>query len=505
MAAHRYWRLRRVLSYSDAALELAELRLTLSGVSVDGSAVLSSSVPPLTGDLASLKDGSAASSARFDARANLDFTWDFGGPQDVDGVATKVGLAPSEGLFFTTLMCSDDGITWAQVAPVGFRFADGPKASVSGILGWSVESGAISSQLLFSGVDGGTAVLDDVAVLSWSFNGSAVLQEAGAYWAPTSLRLSGSNASVSTPANSVFSPGSADFYLRVRFKVDSYVNLYQTLLGNGTPIFSNGCTFLMVYGDGIPAVGNRRKLAFGGQQVDGMLNPMLVSDVDVSTGVYHVAEVYREGHAFYMKLDGVVVAAYVTDVNNPKPVLFGQDGTIIGRNGWDGDASQFPGVIAELIFAKGSSTPRLIPWSDSVRPPKPVRLTRTIGLRLSMIELPGSTPTNLIVVPCPAPMKTERNFNFSRTSRGRIVGTVKRKADPANIPLRRRVRLYRDRDGLLIQETWSDAVTGAYEFRWFEEWDSYSVVADDYTGNLRSVVASRLTVENGGVTLLPLP
>lgn len=102
-------------------------------------------------------------------------------------------------------------------------------------------------------------------------------------------------------------------------------------------------------------------------------------------------------------------------------------------------------------------------------------------------------------------MKTERNFNFSRTSRGRIVGTVKRKADPANIPLRRRVRLYRDRDGLLIQETWSDAVTGAYEFRWFEEWDSYSVVADDYTGNLRSVVASRLTVENGGVTLLPLP
>jgi hypothetical protein len=52
-------------------------------------------------------------------------------------------------------------------------------------------------------------------------------------------------------------------------------------------------------------------------------------------------------------------------------------------------------------------------------------------------------------------------FSFAQfAGRGRISGTVKDKGTP-NMPVRRRVRLYQDRDGLLVRETWSDATTGA--------------------------------------------
>jgi hypothetical protein len=46
---------------------------------------------------------------------------------------------------------------------------------------------------------------------------------------------------------------------------------------------------------------------------------------------------------------------------------------------------------------------------------------------------------------------------------GRIYGTVSRKQTPANVPLRRRVRLFEQRSGRFIRETWSQ-LDGAYEF-----------------------------------------
>ena len=47
---------------------------------------------------------------------------------------------------------------------------------------------------------------------------------------------------------------------------------------------------------------------------------------------------------------------------------------------------------------------------------------------------------------------------------GRIWGTTKAKGTP-NVPTRSRVVLLRQRDKALARETWSDAATGAFEFR----------------------------------------
>lgn len=72
---------------------------------------------------------------------------------------------------------------------------------------------------------------------------------------------------------------------------------------------------------------------------------------------------------------------------------------------------------------------------------------------------------------------------------------MKETGDPENTPVRRRVRLIRDRDGLLIRETWSDPATGEYDFQYVDETEKFTVLSYDHTGNFRAVVADRLTPE----------
>lgn len=86
-----------------------------------------------------------------------------------------------------------------------------------------------------------------------------------------------------------------------------------------------------------------------------------------------------------------------------------------------------------------------------------------------------------------------RARNFETGGNGYISGTVKVLGDPTNVPTRRRVRLLRDRDALLVAETWSDAVTGAYLFNEIDRTATYTVLTDDYEHSYRSVVADRIT------------
>lgn len=78
---------------------------------------------------------------------------------------------------------------------------------------------------------------------------------------------------------------------------------------------------------------------------------------------------------------------------------------------------------------------------------------------------------------------------------GRIANVIDIKSSPSNVPTRRRVRLYREIDGTLLRETWSDAKTGAYSFDWLDINARYTVIAYDYEHNYRAVVADNLTPE----------
>lgn len=85
---------------------------------------------------------------------------------------------------------------------------------------------------------------------------------------------------------------------------------------------------------------------------------------------------------------------------------------------------------------------------------------------------------------------------------GRVRGTVKETGTPTS-PVFRRVRLIRERDGFLIREVWSDKVTGAYDFTYVDELQTWTVVSYDHNHNYRAVVADNLTLANGGVELMP--
>jgi len=74
---------------------------------------------------------------------------------------------------------------------------------------------------------------------------------------------------------------------------------------------------------------------------------------------------------------------------------------------------------------------------------------------------------------------------------GRIDATVKEKGTP-DMPLRRKVRLVRERDGTVVRETWSDPVTGAYSFTNINRNERYTVISYDYEFNYRAVIADNL-------------
>lgn len=83
-------------------------------------------------------------------------------------------------------------------------------------------------------------------------------------------------------------------------------------------------------------------------------------------------------------------------------------------------------------------------------------------------------------------------LNVYHGGRGRISGTVKVKGTP-NYAVHRKVRLVRERDAICVAEQWSDAVTGNYQFDYFDEREKYTVISYDYENNFRAVIADNLT------------
>lgn len=78
---------------------------------------------------------------------------------------------------------------------------------------------------------------------------------------------------------------------------------------------------------------------------------------------------------------------------------------------------------------------------------------------------------------------------------GTVYGTVDRKGTPANIPLRRRVRLLSDISGAMVRETWSDATTGTFAFAGLDPAQRYTTLVYDHEHNFRAEAADNLTPE----------
>ena len=77
---------------------------------------------------------------------------------------------------------------------------------------------------------------------------------------------------------------------------------------------------------------------------------------------------------------------------------------------------------------------------------------------------------------------------------GTIYGTTKAKGTP-NAPTKARVVLLRQRGKLPVRETWSDPVTGYFEFKGIDIGQQFLTLAEDVDGTYRPVAANRLTPE----------
>ena len=120
------------------------------------------------------------------------------------------------------------------------------------------------------------------------------------------------------------------------------------------------------------------------------------------------------------------------------------------------------------------------------------------GSHSTSFVLPGilsrDTQAPLPTVVFTASWRQQFRLVTGRGGQGVITGTVKIKGTP-DYAVSRRVRLYRDRDGMLVGETWSDPTTGAYSFDGLDRSQKYTVLALDHTGNFRAVPADNLTPE----------
>jgi hypothetical protein len=226
--------------------------------------------------------------------------------------------------------------------------------------------------------------------------------------------------------------------------------------------------------------------------------------VDISQGVWHHLVVHRTkgslGGTVNIYLDGVkttatgVVQSYdlphYFDYANPNGWFFrlgGSGSTPVGTK----MGTNFNGFLDDVIVYKGE--PKYV---QSFTPP-----TLALDITKLVVKVPVSVPILTIATdpePSPSLVKMDdqitliKNYHYLGT--GTISGNVTESAQPSNIPVRRRVRLYEKRLGALVVEMFSSS-TGAYKFDYLSLDYLYYVVAFDYTGTYNAVIKDSITPE----------
>lgn len=226
---------------------------------------------------------------------------------------------------------------------------------------------SVSLLLHLDGTNGATTFTDNSqSPKTVTGNGNAQISTAQSKFGGASLLLDGNGDFLSIAANAAFNFGTSDFTVETFIYNTSETNNYQTFFGNfNSASYASGARFFMVYGGSAPIVAQRRKIGFGGFNLDTNQSFLLSTTSILVNTWYHVA-VTRQGNTFRLFVNGVLEAtATKTDAMD-----FSINGTRIGANGWDGVASNFTGHIDELRVTKGvcrysaTFTPPTVPFEN---------------------------------------------------------------------------------------------------------------------------------------------
>ena len=201
------------------------------------------------------------------------------------------------------------------------------------------------------------------------------------------------------------------------------------------------------------------------------VNVSSYSGGSVPNGFWSYLEVTRRGNTLIAAVNAVDVISYaVSGTFTPL-----SPGNIrLGGNPFSGLGNRsFLGLLGPMRFTqglalRGTGGPLPVPTATFPAPATPLKGYRAARLQLARdVEVGGA---------------------------GAIYGTTKTKGTP-NVPAKARVVLLHQRSKLPVRETWSDPVTGYFEFRGLDVNQQFLTLAEDADGAFRPVAANRLTPE----------
>lgn len=518
MAAHRYWRAVGLEAYGAGDLELSCFHLLdAAGNRVDAAATLSANIAPSTGALANLQDDDLTTAARWPAQsvARLVLQWDFGGsPANVTDIRLAGGSAPRF-LLSVKIQWSSDAVVWVDAFPVLGIAYPGAAILTASYVEPDFSSVAFSSR--FNGLVGSATVVDacgnDYKLYGASLSGPKGGRRSSIDFLGGNINPSGLNVAVPTSAHPLH-------LTATDFTIETYIWLASepTAEGHGLWGFGGGLDYswptirLHFYGAYGLTVGLRSNATEGDPDIANF-----VTLQDIFPGMrqwVHVA-MTRQGSVFRLWVGGVQKYQVISAL--PLHDYWGTaSGVNLGSTGADAGKSLQPTYGAPASYSDflitrsckytSNFTPRNLPVSGITTNVVQGRVESTDPITI------GTGPAIIYGIPQlqePVRLGVEsgavKDFITGVLGKGigRVRGTVKLKADPVNTPLKRRVRLIRERDGLQVRETWSDPITGIYDFPYIDELQTWTVVSYDYTHDKRAVIADGLSLENGGVELMP--
>lgn len=489
MAEYRYWRAVGLTPYDGALTELTEFQLLSGTTRVDAAASLSASNGA---DMSALSDGGSAVAVKLPRGVFL--MWDFGGaPAEVTDI--RLGSADAQAGFalHVKLECSADGLAWATSCSYWGIAWPGPRMLTSSAMGFPRTPDNESVQLLVDFEEPGIP-------RNLAFAGGPLVQYDGTSAGRSTAQARFGSASWQAGTNTSRVQVDGVSYQGEDFTLQAWTYFNGAAVANWS--------HLLQLGSGI---NNRVNMGvYNGAYVLYSVNSRETSNPGTGRPVIpntwvHLALV-RTGSVHTMYVDGDVV---YSGSSASGLEAFGAGSIALGMQqfgGYSGD--RWLGWIDDVCVSfraeyTGSFAVPSMPRSAQVS----TILTNRFGGRV-LANSPAMIATAGVMPPVKSTQlsqaaRSRTNFLFDRTANGRIRGTVERDATPADVPMRRRVSLLRDIDLMVVQQQWSDAVTGAYDFKYVETDQAYTVIAHDYEHNYRAVIADNLSLATGGMELMP--
>jgi len=504
MAISRYWRLVGLATMGNVALELSEARIYEGGVLADASATLTATIAPTSGAVADLRDGVATGVVSWPyasySAASFALVWDFGAGLGVDmaQLSLGAGTVADNFVFDLTLQYSDDALTWVAfgsrsgvVWPGALSMTAAPQLGDPNFSNVKILMRAV-------GVDKGKVITD-----ASNYNriigisGLPQLSSAQSAFGDVSILVNPNfnldqNQYIYLASNISDFTFAGDFTIELKIFPTSFGATWGSfLLATINSSSTSGTGLSMIYG--YAALANKISFDINGASCYSNAAPVLNEWSDIA--ITRISGVVR------MFVRGFLQIATFTN-----HAAIGASTFLVGRAPNGAGTTGINGYVDELRITDGvglysnSYTPATTRFPTKLASPAVAAKHRFAGARdfqrmLPAIELPNPTAESYLRESTffdaySGPLVVPAGGVVTKTMTGNITGTVKN--TPAT-PVSRRVLLMDQRSQLVVRETWSDPVTGAYAFNGLNTATEYAVISYDHTRTYRAVIADYIT------------